>query len=57
MSDENDKLLCPYCGAVQDDVWDVFEPGDDEEEFDCGTCCRPFYAVQRVHYTYRSSRK
>jgi len=48
-----DDLVCPYCGAIQTDLFEVhgaYEEGDFDCE--CGTCSGQFRFSTTISYSY-----
>lgn len=51
----NEKPICPYCGATQEDAWELRGefPGDGESgTTDCGECEREFHWTRNLSVTY-----
>lgn len=46
-----DELVCPYCGHVDYDCWEL--TAEDDETY-CGSCGRTFRYSRHVSVTYSS---
>jgi len=56
--DCEDKLVCPYCYAVQEDLFEIDGAYYDscDNETTCGDCGRDFKFHTRVDYYYSTER-
>jgi len=50
---DDDYPICPYCGYVEIDAWEL-ELTDDESEHDCSNCERIYLITRNVSVTYTS---
>lgn len=50
------EIVCPYCGYVFSDSWEVDSGEEDMGEIDCGRCEQAMIAYRNVSVTY-STRK
>ena len=48
------EMICPYCGHVQRDSWEI--PGDDGE-VECGLCGEEFSFTRNVEITFSTTPK
>lgn len=49
------QAVCPHCGSVNYDSWELFNEGDDEDTItQCGHCERLFHVSRIVEVTYTS---
>lgn len=49
-----DKLVCPYCGYVEDDSWELWDCDDD---YVCPECGETFSYERCYEVTYTSIKK
>jgi len=47
--------ICPYCGTVETEVWDLDLMADDSNSVWCGGCGYEYAVVVHVTYAYTSS--
>jgi len=50
-------LICPHCGYVHKDSWEIGEGGEEDGETDCAHCGKEFLYSRRVHVTYHGKPK
>jgi uncharacterized Zn-finger protein len=55
-TDYTDEVVCPYCGHVHRESWELFADGEEDQEMICGECGRDFTATMNKSISY-SSRK
>lgn len=56
----NKEAVCPYCGNVNSDSWEIFECEDQdgaETEHICENCEREYNAVLNVEYSITTSKR
>lgn len=50
-----DQDKCPHCGTTQQDLWEFFRDGDQDdsvETFECRSCDKPLEVVLHVDIEY-----
>ena len=47
---KTDEIVCPYCGNIKSDSWEIIESGDVE----CDECEKHFYVEIEETRTYTS---
>jgi hypothetical protein len=50
-------VICPWCGSVHDDEWDMGLDEDDFHEVECGECERIFFATVNIEVSYTTRRQ
>lgn len=50
-SHEN-ECVCPYCGDVNADSWELGTGGEEDGETECGSCGRPYTYQRHVSVSY-----
>jgi len=56
----NAEVVCPYCGYVDTDSWEIFEYDDVDgakTEYTCNECEKEFVIILNVEYSFTSERK
>ncbi len=49
----NDSPVCPHCGAVYRDAWEIpFDSGEDSCDIDCGNCEQTYEVFRNISVTY-----
>lgn len=48
----NDFPICPYCGYVDRNAWEVDFGTDDLAEIDCGSCEKTYTCVRHLSVSY-----
>ena len=51
------NAVCPYCGYVERDSWEISLGdgyGEGDGEHTCGECDRDYYVSRHVHVTYNT---
>ncbi len=48
--------VCPYCGAIQRDAWEIPFAGDEGIEMDCDRCGKPIWIERYVSVEYSTYR-
>lgn len=51
-----DEIVCPYCGYIFPDSYDVGEGEEDIGRVDCGGCVKEFLASRHVSITYSTEK-
>jgi len=52
-----DKVICPYCGSVQEDVWDYdLKDDDDSTTTECGNCGEEFNVSMQLNPKYTTTK-
>lgn len=49
--EHNKAPVCPFCGYVARDAWEIGD-GEGETEHDCGNCERPYLVYRHIEVTY-----
>mgnify|MGYP007083488473 CR=1 FL=1 len=50
--------VCPHCGAVQRDAWEIdFGGCEGTTEIDCGECEKPMEVSRHCSVTYTTAKK
>jgi uncharacterized Zn-finger protein len=49
----NDEPVCPYCGHIYTDAWELGDCGDGTE-VECGKCEKEFKVFSDRHITYNT---
>ena len=49
-----DNIVCPYCGAIDEDSW---EYEDDSGEMECGDCGKEFFWSRTIVNVQYSTKK
>lgn len=49
-----DKITCPYCGCQDSDSW---EAGDEDENYQCGSCEKNFSMTREIDVSYTTYKK
>lgn len=52
------KPICPHCGHVEQDAWEIdFGPGlDGEREVSCNSCGKDYFLERIVLVNYKSTK-
>ena len=50
--DYTDAIVCPHCGRVEFDSWEIMPDKEDLGDFECVICGKTFYATRNVSVTY-----
>ena len=58
-TDYTPNVVCPHCGYVDEDSWEIDfgDSGDAETEIDCANCDESFIACRMVTVDYSSRKK
>ena len=57
---KNQEAVCPYCGYVCRDSWELFESEDQdgaETEHICGECEKEYNVELNVEYSFTTSKR
>ena len=49
-----DNIVCPYCGHVDSDSWEVFDISEESKTIDCNSCGKEFFVNQNISVSYTS---
>ena len=55
-TDYTREPVCPYCGHVERDAWEIDFGNSEIAEFDCGSCGKTMVVIQSIT-VYYSTRK
>ena len=53
----NAFAICPHCGYVDKDSFEILGPNDEDGDVDCNSCGKTFYVLRHVDISYSTSFK